>query len=172
MSPSCTPTTRSAPFSPSPQIRQALPGEGDLVPHRRRPGGGPGAHRRQRTEHRYAVPSPDTSSTPPRGVGALYIRRGVRIPNLLDGGAQERGRRGGTENVAQIVGLAAAMKAACATIQERRGKARRHAGQAHRRHFADRPVPVKRRPEAAPSRQRELLLPGGGGARACCSCWT
>ena len=58
----------------------------------------------------------------PKGVGALYIRRGVRIPNLLDGGAQERGRRGGTENVAQIVGLAAAMKAACATIQERREK--------------------------------------------------
>ena len=58
----------------------------------------------------------------PKGVGALYIRRGVRIPNLLDGGAQERGRRGGTENVAQIVGLAAAMKAACATIQDRREK--------------------------------------------------
>ena len=58
----------------------------------------------------------------PKGVGALYIRRGVRIPNLLDGGAQERGKRGGTENVAQIVGLAAAMKAACATIQERREK--------------------------------------------------
>ena len=58
----------------------------------------------------------------PKGVGALYIRRGVRIPNLLDGGAQERGRRGGTENVVQIVGLAAAMKAACATIQERREK--------------------------------------------------
>ena len=55
----------------------------------------------------------------PKGVGALYIRRGVAIPNLLDGGAQERGRRGGTENVAQIVGLAAAMKEACATIDQR-----------------------------------------------------
>ena len=55
----------------------------------------------------------------PKGVGALYIRRGIAIPNLLDGGAQERGTRGGTENVAQIVGLAAGLKEACATIDQR-----------------------------------------------------
>ena len=55
----------------------------------------------------------------PKGVGALYIRRGIAIPNLLDGGAQERGKRGGTENVAQIVGLAAGLKEACATIDQR-----------------------------------------------------
>ena len=55
----------------------------------------------------------------PKGVGALYIRKGIAIPNLLDGGAQERGKRGGTENVAQIVGLAAGLKEACATIDQR-----------------------------------------------------
>lgn len=55
----------------------------------------------------------------PKGVGALYLRSGVSIRNFLDGGAQERGRRAGTENVAQIVGLATAMERACSTIEER-----------------------------------------------------
>lgn len=55
----------------------------------------------------------------PKGVGALYLRTGLSIPNLLDGGAQERGRRAGTENVASIVGLGVAMERACATIDER-----------------------------------------------------
>ena len=55
----------------------------------------------------------------PKGVGALYIRRGITLPNLIDGGAQERNRRAGTENVAGIVGLGVAMKAACSTIEER-----------------------------------------------------
>ena len=55
----------------------------------------------------------------PKGVGALYLRTGLSIPNLLDGGAQERGRRAGTENVASIVGLGVAMERACATIGER-----------------------------------------------------
>lgn len=57
----------------------------------------------------------------PKGVGVLYLRTGIRIPNFLLGGAQERGRRGGTENVAGAVGLAAALKHACATM-EARGK--------------------------------------------------
>lgn len=48
----------------------------------------------------------------PKGVGVLYVRRGVKMSNLLHGGAQERGRRGGTENVASIVGLAKAMELA------------------------------------------------------------
>jgi cysteine desulfurase len=48
----------------------------------------------------------------PKGVGALYIRRGVRLANLLDGGAQEKNRRGGTENVPGIVGLAFALQLA------------------------------------------------------------
>lgn len=46
----------------------------------------------------------------PKGMGALYIRRGVKIENLIHGGAQERGRRAGTENVPGIVGLAKAME--------------------------------------------------------------
>lgn len=58
----------------------------------------------------------------PKGVGALYIRSGVSIQNYMDGGAQERGKRGGTENVASIVGLAAAMERACTTMEERRVK--------------------------------------------------
>lgn len=58
----------------------------------------------------------------PKGVGALYIRSGIALPNLLDGGAQERGRRGGTENVALIVGLAKAMELSCTSIKERAEK--------------------------------------------------
>jgi cysteine desulfurase len=52
----------------------------------------------------------------PKGVGALYIRKGLRFPNLIEGGAQERNRRAGTENVAGIVGLAAAIEIATADI--------------------------------------------------------
>lgn len=55
----------------------------------------------------------------PKGVGALYVRLGTQLQNLVDGGAQERGKRAGTENVAQIVGLATAMERACATIDQR-----------------------------------------------------
>lgn len=54
----------------------------------------------------------------PKGCGALYIRRGVRPSILVDGGAQERGQRAGTENVAGIVGLASALKRATATMDE------------------------------------------------------
>ena len=61
----------------------------------------------------------------PKGVGALYIRRGISIPNLIDGGAQERTRRAGTENVAGIVGLGVAMENAIATMEEKNAKLRR-----------------------------------------------
>lgn len=53
----------------------------------------------------------------PKGVGALYIRRGVRIDINQQGGAQERGKRGGTENMAQIVGLGKAIEMATADIE-------------------------------------------------------
>ena len=55
----------------------------------------------------------------PKGIGGLYIRSGVKIPNLIYGGGQERGRRPGTENVAFAVGLAKALSIACENIQEK-----------------------------------------------------
>ncbi len=55
----------------------------------------------------------------PKGVGALYIRRGLKITNLIHGGAQERGRRAGTENVAGIVGLAKAIELAHEQMDEK-----------------------------------------------------
>ena len=55
----------------------------------------------------------------PKGCGALYIRKGVRVANLIEGGAQERSRRAGTENVAGIVGLQAALELAISTMSER-----------------------------------------------------
>lgn len=61
----------------------------------------------------------------PKGVGVLYCRNGVRIPNLIDGGAQERNRRGGTENLASIVGLGAAIELAAQDIPARTEKIRR-----------------------------------------------
>ena len=53
----------------------------------------------------------------PKGVGFLYARKGVRLTNLIEGGAQERGRRAGTENVPAIVGMAAALKESAASMQ-------------------------------------------------------
>ncbi len=55
----------------------------------------------------------------PKGCGALYVRRGLRPEILINGGAQERGRRAGTENVPGIIGLAAALKLAVSTMEER-----------------------------------------------------
>lgn len=54
----------------------------------------------------------------PKGVGMLYVRRGVVIDNLIDGGGQERRKRGGTENVPYIVGLAKAIEIAARRIPE------------------------------------------------------
>ena len=54
----------------------------------------------------------------PKGVGALYARRGIPLVNVIEGGAQERGKRGGTENIAGICGMAAALKDACDHIDE------------------------------------------------------
>ena len=54
----------------------------------------------------------------PRGVGALYCRRGFPLVNIIDGGAQERGKRAGTENLPAIVGMAAALEDACANMEK------------------------------------------------------
>ena len=54
----------------------------------------------------------------PKGVGLLYIRKGLKLPSFLHGGAQERGLRAGTENVPGIVGFSAAAKEAFSTMEE------------------------------------------------------
>ena len=54
----------------------------------------------------------------PKGVGALYVRQGIPLATLIEGGAQERGKRAGTENIPGIVGMAAALKEACEHMEE------------------------------------------------------
>lgn len=54
----------------------------------------------------------------PKGIGALYCRRGLRFPNLIEGGAQEKGRRAGTEAVYAMVGMAAALREASDHMEE------------------------------------------------------
>ena len=54
----------------------------------------------------------------PKGTGFLYARRGIRLSNIIEGGAQERGKRAGTENVAGIAGMAAALKESAARMAE------------------------------------------------------
>ena len=54
----------------------------------------------------------------PKGVGALYVRRGLPLVNVIEGGAQERGKRAGTENLPGIVGMVAALEDAVANLEE------------------------------------------------------
>lgn len=54
----------------------------------------------------------------PKGIGVLYARRGIPLINLIEGGAQERGRRAGTENVPAAAGMAAAFKESCTHMEE------------------------------------------------------
>lgn len=54
----------------------------------------------------------------PKGVGALYARKGIVLTNVIEGGAQERGKRAGTENVPAIVGMAAAFAESCSRIDQ------------------------------------------------------
>lgn len=55
----------------------------------------------------------------PKGIGALYVRKGLRFPNLIEGGAQERGRRAGTENVPAMVGLGVAIEEALKDLDKK-----------------------------------------------------
>lgn len=57
-----------------------------------------------------------------KGIGALYCKKGLRLPNLIEGGAQEKGRRAGTENVPGIVGLGVAITDMCENIEENHKK--------------------------------------------------
>lgn len=54
----------------------------------------------------------------PRGVGFLYCRKGILLQNLINGGAQERGKRAGTENTPAIIGMAAAIEDACSNLEK------------------------------------------------------
>ena len=58
----------------------------------------------------------------PKGVGALYVRRGFPLTNVIEGGAQERGKRAGTENLPGIVGMVAALEDAVANLEENNKK--------------------------------------------------
>lgn len=58
----------------------------------------------------------------PKGVGVLYARKGMRLFNLIEGGAQERGRRAGTENIPAISGMAVALKDVCDHMEENEKK--------------------------------------------------
>ena len=58
----------------------------------------------------------------PKGVGALYVRKGIIVPALIVGGAQERNRRAGTENVPGIVGMGKAIELACADLEDKMAK--------------------------------------------------
>lgn len=88
----------------------------------------------------------------PKGIGFLYIRKGVKIRSFLHGGAQERKRRAGTENVAGIVGYGCAAKRAADSMQERTAKERELRNHLIRRIMKEIPYarlngdPVKRLP--------------------------
>jgi cysteine desulfurase len=58
----------------------------------------------------------------PKGIGLLYARKGISLTNIIEGGAQERGKRAGTENIPAIMGMAAAFEEACAHLGENAAK--------------------------------------------------
>ena len=110
----------------------------------------------------------------PKGIGVLYARQGVPLSNLIEGGAQERGKRAGTENVPAIVGMAAALEEACAHMDENTVKVsalrdRLIAGLSQIPHSALNGDPIKRLPsnvnfcfEGIEGESLLLLLDGRG----------
>ena len=88
----------------------------------------------------------------PKGIGFLYARKGVRLTNLIEGGAQERGKRAGTENVAAAVAMAAALRESAANMD---------ANAAHMRAMRDRLIDGLRQiPHSALNGDAEKRLPG------------
>ena len=88
----------------------------------------------------------------PKGVGALYVRKGIVLSNLIEGGAQERGKRAGTENVPAIMGMAAAFADACAHRDE---------NNAHMQKLRDKLIAgLSTIPHAVLNGDREHRLPG------------
>ena len=88
----------------------------------------------------------------PKGTGALYVRRGLPLVNVIEGGAQERGKRAGTENIAGICGMAAAMEDACTHLDENMAKVRA---------MRDRVIAaLEQIPHSALNGDRENRLPG------------
>lgn len=58
----------------------------------------------------------------PRGIGALYVKRGIELTSFMEGGGQERGKRPGTENLPAIMGMAAALKEECTLMEQNEAK--------------------------------------------------
>lgn len=88
----------------------------------------------------------------PKGIGFLYAKKGIRLENLIEGGAQERGKRAGTENVAAIAGMAAALKESAAHMEE---------NAAHMKAMRDRLAEgLKQIPHCALNGDGEKRLPG------------
>lgn len=88
----------------------------------------------------------------PKGVGALYVRKGIPLTRLIEGGAQEFGKRAGTENIPAIMGMAAAFADACAHQEERAARVAA---------LRDRLIAgLSRIPHSALNGDRERRLPG------------
>ncbi len=107
----------------------------------------------------------------PKGVGALYARRGVALTNVIEGGGQEWGKRAGTENIPAIMGMTAALEEACGHMEEsgKRLSALR-----------DRLIEgLSKIPHSAVNGDRDSRLPGnvnicfeGIEGESCSCCWT
>jgi len=101
----------------------------------------------------------------PPGIGALIIRRGLRIPPFVVGGEQERARRGGMENVAAIAGFAVAARAVATAGSAEPAAARRHAAALRDAALAV-PGVVAYGPAAAPARLPHIVCVGVEGVEA------
>lgn len=94
----------------------------------------------------------------PKGIGALYIRKGINLPNLIEGGAQERNRRAGTENIPGIVGMAAALTEAVNNMEENTKKGRSSPRQAYRKNTQNSAQPPERLKGKSSARKCQRLF--------------